>query len=98
MYNVEPKQCFFRINRDIRFAQGKKPYKTNFSMVIGSEGRKTLGSAYYMQLDHTGEMFIGGGMWMPEKEQLAAIRAYIAEHPNRIESVLAGKIFKAVFA
>lgn len=95
--NVEPKQCVFRINRDIRFAQDKKPYKTNFSMVIGSEGRKTLGPAYYMQLDHTEEMFIGGGMWMPEKDQLAAIRAYIAEHPDRIESVLVGKTFAAVF-
>ena len=42
-------------------------------------------------------MFIAGGIWMPEKEQYAAIRAYIAEHPDRIESVLADKTFKTVF-
>jgi uncharacterized protein (DUF2461 family) len=42
-------------------------------------------------------MFIAGGIWMPEKEQLAAIRVYIAEHPDRIESVLTGKTFKTVF-
>jgi hypothetical protein len=50
-----------------------------------------------MRLDGTGEMFIGGGIWMPEKEQLAAIRAYIAEHPDRIESVLTDRTFAAVF-
>lgn len=95
--NVEPKQCVFRINRDIRFSQDKSPYKTNFSMVIGSEGRKTLGPSYYMQIDASGEMFVAGGVWMPEKDHLAAIRNHIAEHPDRIEAVLANKTFKNMF-
>jgi len=95
--NVEPKQCVFRINRDIRFSNDKTPYKTNFSIVISPEGRKTLGPSYYSHIDSKGEMFIAGGIWMPEKEQLAAIRVYIAEHPDRIESVLTGKTFKTVF-
>ncbi len=96
--NLEPKQCVFRINRDIRFSQDKSPYKTNFSMLISPEGRKTLlGPSYYMQIDGKAEMFVAGGIWMPEKEQFAAIRAHIAEYPERIESVLADKTFKAVF-
>ena len=27
---LEPKQCIFRINRDVRFTQNKKPYKGSF--------------------------------------------------------------------
>lgn len=50
-----------------------------------------------MQIDAKGEMFAGGGIWMPEKEQLAAIRAYIAEYPERIANVLADKKFISVF-
>ena len=95
--HLEPKQCLFRINRDIRFSQDKSPYKTHFSMVISPEGRKTEGPAYYMHIDAKKEVLIAGGVWMPEKTQLAAIRAYIAEHPERIESVLADKTFQSVF-
>ncbi|MCU0428000.1 MAG: DUF2461 domain-containing protein [Candidatus Kapabacteria bacterium] len=95
--NLEPKQCTFRINRDIRFSKDKSPYKTNFSMVIVPEGKKTAAPAYYMHLDAKSELFIAGGVWMPEKEPLTAIRANIAEHPERIESVLKNKALKAVF-
>ena len=33
---LEPKQCTFRINRDIRFSKDKSPYKNNFGQCCWS--------------------------------------------------------------
>jgi len=30
--NINPKDCLFRINRDIRFSNNKMPYKTNLGI------------------------------------------------------------------
>ena len=38
--NLIAKECMFRINRDIRFAKDKSPYKTNFGASINKGGRK----------------------------------------------------------
>ena len=38
--NLEPKNCIFRINRDIRFSKDKSPYKQNFGAYIAPGGRK----------------------------------------------------------
>jgi uncharacterized protein (TIGR02453 family) len=36
---VSPRDCVFRINRDIRFSADKSPYKTAFGALLGPEGR-----------------------------------------------------------
>ena len=38
--NLEVKHAVFRINRDIRFAKDKTPYKTAVSAAVGRGGRK----------------------------------------------------------
>ena len=38
---VNPKDCIFRIHRDVRFSNNKLPYKTNMGAFIGSKGKKT---------------------------------------------------------
>ena len=35
-----PKDCIFRINKDIRFSKDKSPYKTDRSAVLSKFGRK----------------------------------------------------------
>ena len=37
---IQPKDCIFRINRDIRFSKDKTPYKSNVSAVVGVGGKK----------------------------------------------------------
>ena len=37
---LEPKQCVFRINRDVRFSKNKDPYKTNFGASFSKGGKK----------------------------------------------------------
>ncbi len=79
---LDPKDALFRINRDIRFSHNKMPYNTHFSMLIGRGGRKTHYASYYMQLNHEGKIFIGGGLFQPEPEHLTNVRNYIEHGAN----------------
>ena len=81
---VVPKATLFRIHRDVRFARDKSPYKTTFSSSISDRGR--IGApGYYFQVDHTGKLMVGGGLWMPDADALARIRTYIATRPGALE-------------
>ena len=62
--DLKPKQCMFRINRDIRFSKDKSPYKTNFGASIDRGGKKSIFAGYYLHLE-PGKSFVGGGLWMP---------------------------------
>ncbi|MBC8100061.1 MAG: DUF2461 domain-containing protein [Armatimonadetes bacterium] len=85
---LAPKDCLFRINRDVRFSADKTPYKTNMGMVIGRGGRKGDGRSYYLHIEPDGNSFIGGGVYAPSPEQLRAIREEIATHPQRLQNIL----------
>src|ERR1044072_1659378 len=49
---VDPKDCIFRLYRDVRFSNDKTPYKTQFSAAIGERGRKGGSPGYYLEVDH----------------------------------------------
>jgi uncharacterized protein (TIGR02453 family) len=85
---IAPKDCIFRINRDIRFSKDKTPYKSNRSAAINPGGKKDMSPlGFYFEIgpDTCG---IYSGMYQPEKEQVQQIRAYIADHLKDLEKVL----------
>jgi uncharacterized protein (TIGR02453 family) len=94
---VDPKNCIFRLYRDVRFSNDKTPYKTQFSAAIGERGRKDGSPGYYLEVDHTGAMFLAGGVYMPEPERLAAIRGFVAEHPEKLQAVMRKRGFRQTF-
>jgi hypothetical protein len=58
---VDPKDCIFRIYRDVRFSNDKTPYKTTFSAVISERGRhEGHGPSYYFQVDQHGDFVLLG--------------------------------------
>src|SRR5438128_7290428 len=91
----DPKRSMFRIYRDIRFSHDKSPYKTHaacwFYHRDGSRavGREAAGggAGFYFQIA-PGDAFVGGGMWMPPREALLALREAIAEHPARFTKLV----------
>lgn len=93
----DPKRSMFRINRDIRFSKDKSPYKTHAACWfhhrraashVGSEAN--AGSAgFYFHLE-PGRSMVGGGLWMPPRPQLNALRNAIAEDPAGFERVVKG--------
>jgi uncharacterized protein (TIGR02453 family) len=58
-----------RINRDMRFAQGKSPYKNYIAAGIGSS---------YVSLSKQG-IWVGTGMYKPEPAALARLRSAVAD-------------------
>jgi uncharacterized protein (TIGR02453 family) len=93
---VSPKDCIFRIFRDVRFSKDKVPYKTNFGSYIAKGGRKSLNPGYYFHIE-PGQSFIGGGLYMPPAEPLRSIRNYMAENAPEFKSIINDSQFKAVF-
>ena len=92
---IEPKDCIFRINRDIRFSKDKTPYKTNVSAVISPGGRKDMSTpGLYMELGP--ERFaIYGGLYMPDTKLLKQVRTYIANNLVNFKQAYQDKVFVA---
>jgi uncharacterized protein (TIGR02453 family) len=91
------KDCLFRINRDVRFAKDKSPYKTNFGASINMGGRKAEHSAgYYFHLE-PGNSFAGGGIWMPMPDELKKVRQEIDYNLAEFKKIVGSKKFKSVY-
>jgi uncharacterized protein (TIGR02453 family) len=90
---VEPKECIYRINRDIRFSKDKTPYKTNVSANIGVGGRKNMvHPGVYIELS-AHDLRIYSGVYMPEKDQLHRIRTSIDTNLSEFQSLISDKKF-----
>lgn len=90
---LEGKKCIFRINRDIRFSNDKRPYKTNFGAAISEGGKHSENPSYYFHLQ-PGENFIGGGIYMPEAEVLKKIRQEVDYNPEELKKIAEDPVFR----
>lgn len=90
--NLQPKQCIFRLNRDIRFSADKSPYKSNFGAAFSREGKKYPGAGYYFHLQ-PGKSFIAGGIWMPDAPLLKKIRQEIDYNCEAFKKIVDAKSF-----
>jgi uncharacterized protein (TIGR02453 family) len=89
-----PQKCMMRIYRDIRFSSDKRPYKSHISAWWSREGlEKTSGGGYYMHISPD-EVLIAAGVYMPEREQLLAIREYLLLHHAEVRQLLADRKLK----
>lgn len=91
---ITPSEAIFRINRDIRFAKDKSPYKLYSSAAVNAGGKKdTQNAGLYMELGPE-KLAFAGGMYQPEKDTLMMIRDAIAAKPAKFQAALADKSFK----
>ena len=93
---LKAKDCMFRIFRDVRFSNDKRPFKSNYGSYITRGGRKAGFAGYYLHLQ-PGECFIAGGNYMPSPEHLQAIRQEIYYHPEEYSGLLSSEPFKSTF-
>jgi len=83
-------KILMRIYRDIRFSKDKRPYKHHVSAWWARDGlQKTSGGGFYLQVSST-EVLIAAGVYMPEREQLLAIRRYLVDHHLEFRKIMAG--------
>jgi uncharacterized protein (TIGR02453 family) len=91
-------KCLFRIYRDTRFSVDKTPYKTHVAAWWMLEGlKKTSGAGFYFHIDPK-EVVVAAGAWMPEKDQLAAIRHWLLEHHKEFRKLLNRPAVRKSFA
>jgi uncharacterized protein (TIGR02453 family) len=99
---ADPQHSIFRIYRDTRFAKDKSPYKTNLGASfpwVGEDGSVNVdahscGGYFNFQ---PGNMYVGGGMWMPHRSRMDAFRRAIADTPDRVRAALEDPAFLAAF-
>lgn len=93
---VNPKKSMFRIHRDTRFSKNKEPYKTNVAAIFHPRGHWQQSAGYYLHIE-PGEIFLGGGIYMPESDRLKKIRAGIASRGDEFLRIVHSASFKKVF-
>lgn len=101
---LQPKDCIWRINRDIRFSTDKRPYKEWFGCfpaagVPGKPktwGKKSMRGGYYVHIQ-PGQCMFAGGIWDPSKELLAALRREIEANYEEVEAIMGSKTWKKYF-
>ena len=96
--HVRPaEKSLFRIYRDTRFAADKRPYKTHVAAWWSHQGlEKTSGAGYYFHVSAK-EVVVAAGAYMPEKDQLAAIRYWLLENHAEFRKVLQAAAIKKAF-
>lgn len=93
---IQPKDCIFRIYRDIRFSNDKTPYKTHIGAFISKTGRKGNNPGYYIHLE-PGQSFLAGGLYMPPPELLKAVRNEIYFNTGEFRAIISQPDFIEYF-
>ncbi len=93
---LKPKDCIFRIYRDVRFSKNKDPYKTNFGAAISRGGRKSSFALYYLHLEDNNS-FVAGGIYMPPNDVLAKVRQEIDYNADEFKKIINHSEFKKYF-
>jgi uncharacterized protein (TIGR02453 family) len=97
----KPKKAMFRINRDVRFANDKSPYKTRFSAGITPNDLRRPsaggGPTYYFHIEGDGTLGIGAGEYLPPPDRLKAIRAQIVNDATGFAKLIKNKQMRATF-
>jgi len=94
--HLQPKDCMFRINRDVRFSKDKSPYKTNMGVYFSKGGKKGNTAGYYFHLE-PGNSFIAGGLWMPLPVDLKKVRQEIDYNWDEFNKIINSRKFKTAF-
>ena len=94
---ASPKQSLFRIYRDTRFSDNKKPLKTHAAAIFRTRQLpKPQGAGLYFEIA-PGWVWIGGGMWRPEPFELVRIREHIDETWPEVRTITRATAFRRRF-
>lgn len=90
----DPRVSLFRIYRDTRFSNDKRPLKTHAAAHFPSRKfPKGEGAGLYVEVAPRW-VWIGGGIYMPSSLELQSIRAGIAEDHRRFRRVITTPAFR----
>jgi uncharacterized protein (TIGR02453 family) len=91
---ASPKFSLFRVYRDTRFSDDKKPLKTHAAAVFRWRGLpRPQGAGLYFEIA-PGWVWIGGGMWRPEPHELVRLREHIAGTWPDMQTIVCDRAFR----
>ena len=94
---LQPKDCVWRIYRDVRFSADKRPYKEWFGVFPAVKGgKKSLRGGYYVHFQPGCCMF-AGGIWNPPADLLKALRVEIEANYEEVEEIMANPNWQKYF-
>ncbi|NJM74331.1 MAG: DUF2461 domain-containing protein [Scytonema sp. RU_4_4] len=93
---LDPKKCITRLNRDLRFAKDKTPYKTDYYIVLNKNGKNSPAAFYYLHIEPD-NCFVGGGVYNPLPDQLKKIRQEIDYAFDEWITIIKDKTFMKTF-
>jgi len=93
---LHPKDCTYRIYRDVRFSPDKTPYKTHMGAYLNKGGKKVPTAGYYLHIE-SGSSMAGGGLWMPQAPELNKVRQEIDYSFAEWKKILGDRNFKKNF-
>jgi uncharacterized protein (TIGR02453 family) len=76
----------FRIYRDMRFSEDKRPYKTHVAMRFSHRGKDVHSPGFYLHLE-AGGCFAASGLWRPDPPTLLKVRSAIVSRPEEWRAV-----------
>ena len=93
-YVTPVKKAIFRIYRDTRFSKDKRPYKTHIAATFYLQNlSKAAGPCFYFHFTSK-ELLVFAGVYMPEREELLAIRNLLGERHQEFRELLRGNTLR----
>ncbi len=101
---LQPKDCTWRIYRDVRFSADKRPYKEWFGTFPAAPapgqpktgGKKSMRGGYYIHIQ-PGHCMFAGGIWGPTPDLLKALRQEIYANYEEVEDIMNSKQWQRYF-
>jgi uncharacterized protein (TIGR02453 family) len=87
----------YRIHRDTRFSNDKRPYKTHAGIHFRHEDAKDAHApGFYLHLE-PGTVFVGLGIWHPDAPTLRKIRDALVKRPAAWKRAVSDEAFRGRF-
>ncbi len=93
---LSPADCTYRIYRDVRFSNDKRPYKIHMVAYINARGKKSPHGGYYLHLQR-GNCMAAGGSYCLEPPLLKAVRDSIVDNLEEFEDIVEAESFRKLF-
>lgn len=79
----DPKKSVFRIYRDVRFSNDKRPYQTHVACKLTVDPRlQDEDGLVYLHIEPPDNIFVAGGIYQPPVKRLRPIRMRIVNRPG----------------
>lgn len=91
-------RSLLRLYRDTRFSKDKTPYKTHVAATFDMAGypKSVSSPGFYLQIE-PGEVFVGGGLYMPDARQLKKLRYAIEQKSESFLAVVEDRKLRKYF-